>query len=96
VTGRRLRHRARDACPMAPTLIACHAPGREGACALCDMIDMDHPTTVATLGLPVREGRAEAQERTFYEHLARRYDGRPPQSAREAQARSHLPIEAPF
>jgi hypothetical protein len=74
---RRLPRRARNLCRLAPVGLDCPAFGSESACALCDMIDFDHPTTAVTLGrMPAHDaqGAAEAQ---FWAHLARRSDGGP-------------------
>jgi len=74
---RRLRHRPRAACPLAPLAIDCHAFGREDSCGLCNMIDMDAPTTVVTLGRTPASDELEPAEATFWRHLARRTDGGP-------------------
>lgn len=49
---------------MARAGIACQAYGAEADCALCGLIDFDHPVTAATLGLtppPTPDERTEAE-----------------------------------
>ncbi len=75
--ARRLRHKARGACPLAPTMITCHAFGTETDCRLCDMIDMDAPITAVTLGNLDTPDPREDGEAAFWAHLARRTDGGP-------------------
>lgn len=75
--SRRLPRKPRGLCPLALTGVACCAFGREGCCPLCDMIDMEHPTTCVTLGRYPPQDAAQARERAFWAHLARRTDGGP-------------------
>lgn len=77
MTGRRLPRRTRGACRLGPTGVDCLAFGSEGACALCNMIDFDHPTTCVTLGRYPAHDRQEGGTAAFWAHLARRTDGGP-------------------
>ena len=45
------RRRPRNACPLAPLGVHCHAYGNEADCTLCGIIDFGHPVTAVTLGL---------------------------------------------
>lgn len=105
--ARRMRHKARNACPMAPVGVACHSFGAETACVLCNMIDMDAACTVVTLGLPMPPETARDDAGPFVEHLARAIRGgwapkvgTPAYSAAVhaglLRPVSSLPVEAPF
>lgn len=58
------RRRPRNACPLGPLGVHCHAYGNEADCGLCGIIDFSHPVTALTLGLavpPDNFDRAEAE-----------------------------------
>lgn len=75
--ARRFKHRARDACPLAPVAVVCHAFGVESGCRLCNLIDLDHAVSAVTLGrLDAPDSPADG-EAAFWAHLARRTDGGP-------------------
>lgn len=85
----RARRKSRGKCPLAPTGVACHTFGREASCTLCNMIDMDSPTTAVTLGrAPVSDDPRDAESQ-FWAHLACRHDNGP--TTREALAASWDP-----
>lgn len=75
--ARRLTRKPRQACPLAPTGVACHAFGREGDCQLCALVDLDHPVSAVTLGQLDGPQPAGDPEEAFWAHLARRSDGGP-------------------
>ena len=88
--ARRFKHKARGACPLAPTGVACHAFGVETGCRLCALIDLDHAVSAATLGRMDAPDTWQANEAAFWAHLARRTDGgpvTPPQLVRWLQGR---------
>ena len=78
---RQLRRRPRQLCRLPGVVPACLAFGSEAACALCDMIDFDHPVTCAGTGRYPATDRLEAAEAPFWAHLARRSDGGPATAA---------------
>ena len=75
--ARRFKHKARAACPLAPTGVTCHAFGIETGCRLCALVDLDHAVSAATLGRMDAPDRWQASEDAFWAHLARRTDGGP-------------------
>ena len=82
--ARRLRHRPRNACQLRGIVTECHWFGREAACQLCSLVDLDAPATALDTGrLDVPDPR-ESAEAAFWAHLARRTDGGPSNPAQLA------------